>query len=761
MSSSPPPKIPYQAYVSKSKRHSRNISNPYLAPNVSPPPPSRQPVSPNGHLLSEPILSSKPESPQDPEKVTINGNGFIDRVPDGPKVPVVATTTPKSEQAFSPKVVTVTIEPSPPSEGSTSPVPSVSDHQSPPLRPVSVPVPPVSPGLNGKTTLPSVPVAGPSTSTVSSPATSPKPTTTRKISTFRHVPVRSAVATRTMAPSPLRPAGAHTRTDSNVSMSPRHLDTRLAPQSQPSSRMSSTASIPLLQPTPHERVLPAIPTLDIPARSPSVRSSSSPQAISPPPQSFGAPSRASLTSPPVPPPKAVSPTPSYNPSIPQTPASVLTPSSSSSSIPTSRQAPRSAAPYRPGFQPRGVYRPRTDEFIERRKAGRSQGRVERTRYERRLEKLINLHFPHPDLARERALENGRPSPQNRRQSSFFDLTLSDLRTKSAGDLWREVTTPQPTPGSKADIRAMEQTITPWEDDAAVSQCPLCKASFHPLTNRKHHCRLCGRIICSLPVKYPQRPQTCSLLFVADPQTGQIEEVGEGVDYGVRRRTASTVGKGKGRESLPSDEDKFLRGVRICRDCRPVLLRRQYMQEVHRTPLFSKLYDAFALLEKEIEEALPAFQELLLNLNNDERPAPEASSARKRLLEAFAQYDALAKRIRSLPSPGGQGSSQDRVQTAILTRANLFLQKNMFPLQAIPKPQKSFGAGHLVDPDSEVAHALQPLLEQEALLESFVEEAKAHRKFEDAKTLKANLAEIRVEIDRILANSDPGTGGKGK
>ena len=94
------------------------------------------------------------------------------------------------------------------------------------------------------------------------------------------------------------------------------------------------------------------------------------------------------------------------------------------------------------------------------------------------------------------------------------------------------------------------------------------ASFHPLPNRKHPCRLCGRIICSLPVKYPQRPQTCSLLFVVDQTTGRIEEVGEGVDYGVRRRTTSTGGK-KG-EAL-SQEEKFLKGVRICRDCRPVLL----------------------------------------------------------------------------------------------------------------------------------------------------------------------------------------------
>jgi len=80
---------------------------------------------------------------------------------------------------------------------------------------------------------------------------------------------------------------------------------------------------------------------------------------------------------------------------------------------------------------------------------------------------------------------------------------------------------------------------------------------------------------------------------------------------------------------------------------------------------------------------------------------------------------------------------------------------MFPLQSLPKAKKQVSASDaatpLVDPDSEIAHALQPLLEQEALLESFVGEAMAHRKFEDAKTLKANLKEIRAEIDRMLQN----------
>ena len=77
--------------------------------------------------------------------------------------------------------------------------------------------------------------------------------------------------------------------------------------------------------------------------------------------------------------------------------------------------------------------------------------------------------------------------------------------------------------------------------------------------------------------------------------------------------------------------------------------------------------------------MPLTALLTNHFSSDERPTAEASAARKRLLAAFAQYDALAKRIRALPT-SGPGSSQDRVLAAVHTRANIFLQKHMFPLQ---------------------------------------------------------------------------------
>ena len=82
-------------------------------------------------------------------------------------------------------------------------------------------------------------------------------------------------------------------------------------------------------------------------------------------------------------------------------------------------------------------------------------------------------------------------------------------------------------------------------------------------------------------------------------------------------------------------------------------------------------------------------------------------------------------------------------------------------QSLPKPSKPASSqttsvdDPAIDPHSELARGIQPLLEQEALLESFIEEAKAHRKFEDAKTLKSNLHEIRAEIDKLVVGAQVG------
>ncbi|KAI5117662.1 hypothetical protein M0805_008892 [Coniferiporia weirii] len=789
--------VPYQAY--KPKRHSRVVSNP-------------SPAEPNGTATSPPLQPRHIPSPSldfvrrtsVEEKSVENGaggltsNGMVWQGGGLPLNSVLEQPQPVLTVGAVPPKISL-FEASPRTKSSIEPISPISP-VSPSDRSMAITVPAHSPGSDAPEppspsnglpspvtpTAPLTPIPNGSTSPSSGTPPEAGPSTTkqtgpRKSSTFRYVPLRASTGSTPRNSSPLRPPGVQAQklsptAPSPLSFSPQSVQSGSSPESRslPSSHASPEVASLTLAPTPQParavRLSTEVPILK--SVTPNLQHHRG-ASVDPPYETYVPPQRTSSLPPSIPS-KSTSTSPiptSLSSARIQSPNAQITQSASGSTVNSAVSTYK--AVYRPGFQPKGVYRPRTDDFIMLRTRARDVGRVERTRLERRFEKLVDLHFSGTSDSTVNA-KGKEKIPQSRRASSLFELDFNDLRTKSASELWKGVLESRAAAanGGKGDIRAAEQRITPWQDDAEVSACPHCSASFHPLTNRKHHCRLCGLIICSLPVKKSQRPVPCSLLFVADPKSGRIEEVSETVDYGVRPRSqVDSLGGGSKLKGEGPDE-KSMKGVRICRECKPVMLRQQYRQEAKRTPAMIRLYEALISLESEIEEALPQFQELMLSLshNTDEAPTKEASAARKQLLQCFSDYDAIAKHIHRISCPGGPGSSQERVQAAILARANMFLQKNMFPLQSLPKPKKRSPAGsstagsgvntpveeagtQVIDPDSELARALQPLLEQEALLESFIEEARAHRKFEDVQTLRTNLSEIRAEIDRVVVRAE--------
>jgi hypothetical protein len=56
----------------------------------------------------------------------------------------------------------------------------------------------------------------------------------------------------------------------------------------------------------------------------------------------------------------------------------------------------------------------------------------------------------------------------------------------------------PLAGQKDQRKALEQTIVTWEEDAKVTKCPFCQQEFGSWSFRRHHCRICGRVVCADP-----------------------------------------------------------------------------------------------------------------------------------------------------------------------------------------------------------------------------------------------------------------------
>lgn len=300
--------------------------------------------------------------------------------------------------------------------------------------------------------------------------------------------------------------------------------------------------------------------------------------------------------------------------------------------------------------------------------------------------------------------------------------------------------------AKNQRKALEQSIITWEDDAKVSHCPFCQQEFSTYTFRRHHCRMCGRVVCG------------------DLTTGCSIEIGLNVNPKKSEKAADQVSV----------------DVRMCKDCNHTLFSRSdFEREMAERPKDQRAYENLAQFERGIRLLLPRFQKLLVALQDPEKPPTpqqltDATKVRKRLMDAFAQFDAAAKRIRDLPT---DSSTQKRLQKAVYTQAYSFLSLHMLPLRALPKilkhaapqgqPSKGGalaaikagdrgGSGSVVSSEvsameteeKELRERLIILEEQKFMVSEMVADAAKHRRFDEQTSLAQNLEDLNVEIDQI-------------
>ncbi|GAA5996317.1 uncharacterized protein JCM10292_007531 [Rhodotorula paludigena] len=369
-------------------------------------------------------------------------------------------------------------------------------------------------------------------------------------------------------------------------------------------------------------------------------------------------------------------------------------------------------PYQAGFQPQGVRRDRSDEFAAQRGKCSEARKLDEGRLARRLEKLIALHFPaKPEVPA--AVATPKSSP-------LYSLTsFSDsLRGRSAKELWRTA-----VGNVDIDVERAEQAIVKWQDDHDATHCPICtySASFG-VRARRHHCRLCGRVVCFLPPtplsQYPEptisspiegeaptaptkpiRRERCSTFITYEYQALSSGSSEEKKPYGVVVEIPpveqdlsidAVLGPTGGPKQKKEHDER--KKVRVCRDCLNTVMRQQLKTLPIRTPTWLKLHEVLIQLEKEIDEVLPEFQELAVTLSNPVATAlsaspPSANHAkqlRKRLLTDLASYDTIAKRIRDLPLPehAPPNGSQDRLQRALASRGALYLSEKLGLLRSL-------------------------------------------------------------------------------
>lgn len=238
-------------------------------------------------------------------------------------------------------------------------------------------------------------------------------------------------------------------------------------------------------------------------------------------------------------------------------------------------------------------------------------------------------------------------------------------------------------------------------------------------------------------------------------------------------------------------------VRMCKDCqRTVFSKADFARQLASQTPDQRAFHNLVQFEHGIRLMLPKFQRLLLTLQDPEKPPTqiqlaEASKVRKRLTDAFTQYDVAARRIRDLPT---ESPTQTRLQKAVYQQATNFLHVHMLPLKSLPKLMKQATANGKQSPptsngkpqgalssinynkvangegsrpsssrnssissvaftaleveEKQLRERLIVLEEQKFFVSEMIADANKRRKFDEVGSLAQNVEDLSREIDQI-------------
>ncbi|KAM4610882.1 rabenosyn-5 isoform 1-T2 [Polymixia lowei] len=252
-----------------------------------------------------------------------------------------------------------------------------------------------------------------------------------------------------------------------------------------------------------------------------------------------------------------------------------------------------------------------------------------------------------------------------------------------------------TNSDAAKIRAIEKSVVSWVSDSDVPFCPDCGNKFN-IRNRRHHCRLCGSIMCRkcmefvpLPLAYKLTSGTREALCVpgSPGQTQSPPAGGGGSGMGSRRGSISSL------SSVTSMlEEKDDEKIRCCHHCMDTLLKRQQkLEEKDHVPDIVKLYERLRLCMDKVDEKAPEYIRMAESLNAGETTynLDTAGGLRMEVQKYYELIDALSKRILTL------GMKEDppphpktlQLQRMIRYTATLFVQEKLLGLMSLPTKDK--------------------------------------------------------------------------
>ncbi|XP_063797303.1 rabenosyn-5 [Pseudophryne corroboree] len=241
----------------------------------------------------------------------------------------------------------------------------------------------------------------------------------------------------------------------------------------------------------------------------------------------------------------------------------------------------------------------------------------------------------------------------------------------------------------AKIRAIEKSVVSWVNDQDVPFCPDCGNKF-TIRNRRHHCRLCGSIMCR------RCTELVTIPFANKLTSASKHSLSAHASPNLSPSSSSQTSRRGSISSISSvssvleerDDDK----IRCCQHCKDTLLKREMqMDEKDHTPDIVKIYQRLRACMDKVDEKAPEYIRMAQSINAGETTynLDHANNLRIEVQRLYELIDALSKKILILgmneePKPHPKHL---QLQKMIRYSATLFVQEKLLGLMSLPTKEK--------------------------------------------------------------------------
>ena len=338
------------------------------------------------------------------------------------------------------------------------------------------------------------------------------------------------------------------------------------------------------------------------------------------------------------------------------------------------------------------------------------------------------------------------------------------------------------PSDPVKRRQYEQSVVPWIDEDLIDKCPNCGQKFIVAIRRKHHCRLCGGVLCA----------GCSFGVGFDFARRIVDPINAGTESG---------GGGKRGGNFITDfinEKQF----RICKVCKDILDGHESRAEAAQHSALVALYET---LKGHMVEGRVRGQEYrrlvdTLYQGDEDFTLKEGEVLRVKLLKIADNIDSASKAVEALPS---ESDLERIIQKKIRSAAVNFIKECLVGLPGVPSEEEFealkrqrvsraaakveeekmaakvaklrfeqqqqqqqqrqqqkvsssakskaapvMGSGFVVASSSSSTTSEDPMVQQIHNLREFIAQARRMGKADEVAALEASLSELRAEFARI-------------